>query len=282
MHRISHIQALVRVLIVCLGSVCFGQSFHLLEPKPVSSVQNAGMAGRSPNQSSGFEKALLRGMVIDPTGAVVPNYSSVEVRAAATQNAPAATSAAPPLLAVQTDREGQFTLELPVGLYQICVTRFPKSCRTVVIEAGSKPAEHLVLKINPADDHASSELLNHRIRAIAGPGAVDCGHVRLKESPARATACALRAVKRHQAFHVRYDQQGIDSEVAEAMAGDSSGKIYYVGFDSMGTDTSRLQPGETMPDGFHTVVIPCPEPVRLRRTPEGKLTCFSDSRWLRD
>jgi len=114
------------------------------------------------------------------------------------------------------------------------------------------------------------------------PQRLESDDVRTKENSDKATACALLAFKHRQAFYVRYDESGFDSEVAEAIAADFSGNVYSVSFDSMGINPAWMPPGATMPDGYHTKVVPCSQPVRLRKTQEGKLTCFSDGRRLRD
>ncbi len=241
-----------------------------------AALNSAATVSNQPN-------TVVRGMVVDPTGSVVPNFT-VEIRPAASANSTPTHTTASPMLRAQTNREGEFSANLPPGLYEICVARFSKSCRTVIVEEAPKTPEYLRLEIHPSDDHASSELLDSHIRAIAGPGARDCGRVQRKDSPKRATACALRAYKSRKAFYVRYDAKGIsDSDVASAMAGDSSGKVYSLGFDSMGMDTDHLPPGATMPDGFHTIIIPCSQPVRLRVTRTGgELICFANDRWLGD
>lgn len=241
-------------------------------------IESAGNLG---NPVSAQAKITLRGQVFDPTGSVVPNFA-VEIFLAGSADSASKPRTQPPLLTVQTSREGEFSADLPPGSYEVCVARFPKSCHTLVVEAAPKTPEYLHLKINPADDFGHSELLDHRLLTIAEPHAKNCGRIGLKGNPIQATKCALRAFKRREAFYVRYDAIGIDSDISSGVAGDSTGSLYFVEFDSMGMDTSRLPPGVTMPDGFHTVVIPCSKPVRLRKTREGKLACFSDGHWLGD
>jgi hypothetical protein len=73
--------------------------------------------------------------------------------------------------------------------------------------------------------------MDQHLRELAGPEAVDCGRVRVRESPDRATQCAFKAQK---PFYVRYDIQGIDSAVAGGLAAATVEKVYAVEFDSMG------------------------------------------------
>jgi hypothetical protein len=245
----------------------------------IALIRSTKLAAISAGLPSIEARRSISGVVIDNTGAVVPNFS-VEVWKI--DNSVRAGGTAPAIDTVQTGGDGRFSFELLLGSYEICAKRFPASCRTVRVDKTPNKLEPLVLKINPADDQASSEVLDSRIRTIAGPHADDCGHVRAKESSNKATACALLAFKHHKAFYVRYDESGFDSEVAEAVAGDSRGNVYSVSFDSMGINPAWMPPGVTMPDGYHTKVVPCSQPVRLRKTQEGKLTCFGDGRWLRD
>ena len=242
----------------------------------------AAVVGNSSRVVHAEMKHLLRGMVADHTGAAIPNFKvGVWVRS---RESSVRTEMGSPVLTVQTDRDGQFSVELQPGSYEVCVVRFPKSCRELLVEETSKSLEYLNFRINPVDDPASSGLLDKRVREISGPFATDCGRVRREDSPKRATKCALRAYKNHKAFYVRYDDKGIgDSEGARTIAGDATGKVYSLEFDSMGMDTTYLPPGTTMPDGFHTKIIACSTPVRLRVTRTGdELICFSDGRWLGD
>lgn len=226
-------------------------------------------------------KHVLRGMVADHTGAAIPNFE-VGIWVRSRESSVPMPDMGSPRMTVQTDRDGQFSVGLLAGSYEVCVVRFPKSCHELLVEETSKSLEYLNFRINPVDDPASSDLLDKRIREISGPDATDCGRVRRENSPKRATKCALHAYKSHKAFSVRFDDKGIgDSEGARAIAGDSAGKVYSLEFDSMGMNTTYLPPGTTMPDGFHTKVIACSLPVRLRvGRADGELTCFAEGRWL--
>lgn len=264
-----------RLVILLLSAGCLGGTSKAIEWQQFARTQTAKISDTGVRDGRQEENRQVHGMVVDPAGAAVPNFSSVEVRIIAPGKSKSATNPAL-FAAVETDPQGQFAIKLPFGSYKICVKRFPQSCRTVNIEPSPKPIGDLILKINPADDHASSTLLDQRLRAIAGPEAETCGRVEARGSPKKATECALRALNSGKAFYVRYDEIGVDSEVAQAIAADSGGNVYFVEFDSMGMNSNHLAPGASMPDGFHTVVVPCSNPVR--KTPEGKLTCFRNDR----
>ena len=151
-------------------------------------------------------KHLLRGMVADHTGAAIPNFK-VGLWVRSREGTVPMREMGSPVLTAQTDRDGQFSVELQPGSYKVCVVRFPKSCRELLVEETPKSLEYLNFRINPVDDPASSGLLDKRVREISGPFATDCGRVRREDSPKRATKCALRAYKSHKAFYVRYDDR---------------------------------------------------------------------------
>jgi hypothetical protein len=219
-------------------------------------------------------KQVLRGMVVDHTGAVVANFTvEISVRPIGTTAAqPEKQSAAIP---VQTDNQGQYSASLPPGSYDVCVPRFPKSCRTIEIKAGVAP-ENLVLKISPGDEIPDPTLPESRFKKIAGPFAKNCGPVPMDKNTGQATACAMRAFKHHKPFYVIYDGRCMDCFSAHGLAWNSKGEPYSVSYDSMGISDDSLSPGSSMPDGFHTVVTPCSKPLRVYVNETGELDCFKD------
>src|SRR5258708_29654831 len=99
---------------------------------------------------------VVRGMVVDPTGSVVSNFT-VEIRTAAS-SAPAPTHTTTSLLlTTQTNREGEFSVNLPPGSFEVCVARCPKSCRAVQVEKSPRTPEYLHLQIGSGCDHVTSE-----------------------------------------------------------------------------------------------------------------------------
>jgi len=227
-------------------------------------------------------RRVLRGMVVDHSGASVAHIA-VQLRPASSRSDSSMSEDAHDTntgtIALQTDNEGQFASALPAGSYTVCVVRFPKSCQQVHTESEQDP-EYLRLQIDPADDRVSPELLDNRLRTIAGPGALDCGRLPLRSKSKGPATCARDAVKTRKPFFVRFDDFGVDSVVASAMAGDARGNVFFIDFDSMGIDSDWHPSGATMPDGFHTKVIPCSQPVRVRVTRSQELTCFADGRWM--
>jgi hypothetical protein len=219
--------------------------------------------------SQNGEKQTLHGMVVDHTGALVPNFA-VEISAH-----PTGTAAAQPeksaAISTNTDQYGQFSASLLPGSYVVCVPRYPKSCRTIEIKASVMP-ESVTLKISPADEIPDPTLPESRFQKIAGPSAKNCGPVPMDKNIGQATACAMRAFKHHKPFYVIYDGHCMDCFSAHGVAWNSKGEPNSVYYDSMGL--SGPSPGSSMPDGFHTVVMPCSQPVRVYINEALELDCF--------
>jgi hypothetical protein len=69
-------------------------------------------------------------------------------------------------------------------------------------------------------------------QTLVGPDAKDCGHVGVGGDTKSVDACVIASFGAHQAFHARYDQQGFDSKVARVVVGDSSGRVFFLLWDS--------------------------------------------------
>jgi len=222
-------------------------------------------------------KITLRGSVVDNAGMRIPN-TRIDVRAVSRTDSSSVNENRPAPLLLETSREGEFSAELPPGLYEVCAYRFRESCRSIQLDEEQKTSADILITIHPSHDPASSDLLDERIRTIAGPKARNCGRVGADEKPICGTECALSAFRRHEPFYIRYDDS--DDGIAHGVAGDSTGRVYFVDFHSISVDFSRLRPGATMPDGLHTEVTPCLQPVRMKRTRKGQLMCFIEDRWI--
>src|SRR5262244_3259128 len=92
----------------------------------------------------------------------------------------------------------------------------------------SKSLYCLLFTAIKANEPADSEVMDRRLQQLAGPHALNCGHVKVKKSPTKATSCAQRAFKRGQPFYVRYDFKGIDSDLAGGLASDGQGNLFEV------------------------------------------------------
>ena len=228
-------------------------------------ILGAGTAGFSQNEA----KQTLHGMVVDSIGAVVAN-ALVEISPHTADNADAQKKAV--AITAQTDYHGQFSASLVPGSYEVCVRRFPKACRTIVIEKDRGP-EYLVLKISPADQIHDPTLPDSRFQKIAGLSAKNCGHVLLDKNPDNATACAMSAFKHHKPFYVIYDDHCIDCSSARGLVRNAEGAAYSISFDSLGITYDLPPSGFSMPDDSDTAITPCSQPVRVYVGEEGQLDC---------
>jgi hypothetical protein len=118
----------------------------------------------------------------------------------------------------------------------------------------------------------STDAMEKGSRELAGPHSIDCGRVGIHEDPKAATDCALSAFKAGKPFRVRYDLQGIDSDVSAGMLRASTGKVYGVVFDSAGMSNGPKE----KPRYF--IATPCPKPVHIFVTKSGRLNCFPPSK----
>ncbi len=74
--------------------------------------------------------------------------------------------------------------------------------------------------------------LDKAMRLRAGKGAIDCGRIRSDEDSDTTDKCVAKAHERKRPFIARYDLRGIDSIVADGIAGNAEGEIYLFRYDS--------------------------------------------------
>lgn len=223
----------------------------------------------------GMQAGSVHGTVVDPDDALIAD-AHITIQK---QPNPAGTSSTfPQPETLSTNPKGDFSAELAPGSYKICASRagFIENCREIELHAKQDLTLNFSLQFIPIE-HAGSEILDRRLEVLSGADAVNCGQVKVNENPRAPNHCALEAAKHHRAFHVRYDSVGIDSEIADGIAMDSSGNAFGVLFDSMELESTGLPKGATMPDGSHTVVLACPKPLKFRVNKQGRITCFSKS-----
>jgi hypothetical protein len=241
-------------------------------------------------QVSSVKNSVVQGTVKDLNGAVIwhalvqISKPLQEQRLARSPQEPGKSNSSATL---ETDAHGKFSTDLSPGLYQVCVSGkgFMKTCRDAQAEDGKAVTLDFSPGFDPAYMPAASEVMDQRLRKLAGPTAIACGHVKVNASPKNATACVRRAFSQGKPFYVRYDVIGIDAEIAGGLVSKGSHNAYAVSFDSIGLSTEGLTDSETMPDGSHTVVTPCPKPVKIRKDSQGRATCFKKNqkpRWILD
>ena len=123
-------------------------------------------------------------------------------------------------------------------------------------------------------DHAT--VIMHRVRILAGSGAINCGHIKPQSDPKPASECVLTSFGNHKPFYVLYDTQefAIDSHFIDGLAGDKSGNVYDVEFSSRGWASEGLPAGAQLFDGKHIFVEACKKPVALNKSVYQGLTCI--------
>lgn len=92
----------------------------------------------------------------------------------------------------------------------------------------------------------------------------------IRGDPEPATRCVLKAFSHKMPFRVRYDRQGIDSDVALGVVGAPDDQVFEIDFDG-----NVMGGGRTTPGLERTIVKTCPKPVVLKeRWPSGMVTCL--------
>jgi hypothetical protein len=133
------------------------------------------------------------------------------------------------------------------------------------------PILMLVLSVSYWADGVAlpSDAMEDGSSKLAGPQAIDCGRVGIRKDPKVATDCALSAFSAGKPFRVRYDFQNIDSSVAAGLLRTADGKLYGMIFDSAG-----MTEGGVSKELRYFITTPCPNPVHVWVTKNGRLNCF--------
>lgn len=216
----------------------------------------------------------VRGVVRDPSGATVVGAMASVRPTDMTANGVANEQQG---WQSKTGIDGAFSITLPPGQYELCITDsgFVTNCKRFAVKEERSIALDFTLRVNPPTNLAPSSLMDNRLHKLSGVHAVNCGHIRIRSNPAKATACVLRQFQNGHPFVVRYDIPGVDSEVSFGLASNSQHEVYAIGFDSFGTSPEGLPEGSKLMDGNHNVILPCPVPVKLRVTATGMATCLA-------
>lgn len=224
---------------------------------------------------AGSPKSVMHGNVVDQAQAVIAD-ARIEIAADSGESNPPAPDRQRFKTATFTDSSGNFLIELPPNIYNVCVshTGFYTSCRKIKLEERMEAVLDFSLQPGQEADRAGDEVMDQRLQILAGANGKDCGRVKERASPRSATACALRAFRQSQPFHVRYDSWG---GVAAGLVADGHGKLYGVLFDSKPMPSSDLPAEATMEDASHTMILACPKPARITVTRSGKAVCFRES-----
>lgn len=136
------------------------------------------------------------------------------------------------------------------------------------------------------------ELMNARLRKVAGTAAIDCGTVfypqetpvagrkvidsgtvsypqkKAAAEPRKEFQCALQAFSERKPFYVQFvpSQNGIDSTSSEGFAGNKKGSVYQLHYTQEHSSTGNNPPRE------YVTSKKCSAPLRI--TPGGMLSCI--------
>lgn len=112
--------------------------------------------------------------------------------------------------------------------------------------------------------------LDHKLKRVSGSHAIDCGRVRLRESPAAVSKCAMDANSQDKPFRARFDLKGIDAALAVGFARSPEGKLYAFDWDG-----NPYGGGYTLLFGQRLITIACPEKPGLYVDKLGQLNCIA-------
>ena len=231
------------------------------------------LAGSAFPQRQAAQLGRIEGSVRDRTEAVIPD-TRITVESSSTTE---------PLTA-KTDGSGTFSVEVAAGAYRVCAKRegFVEKCLRASVNSGTSTKVSFVLSVVPQPPEASSKRLDDALRKDVGSAAKNCGHVRINDKSETASQCVLQQFRNHRPFLVRYDLWGVDSEVALGLAGSSDRVIAFL-FDSFDTSHEGAPKSAMFLSDNHVVAVPCPAPVELHVSDNGRVTCFAqggEGKWL--
>jgi hypothetical protein len=113
------------------------------------------------------------------------------------------------------------------------------------------------------------------LAAANGGTSTDCGSANIFKPEDKPTTCARAAFDAHRAFQMVYTGGYGYYQAAYGLAGDASGKVYEVGYDSRGLLHLGMDERSEVFDNNRLRVTPCVPPVRLATTQRGVLACIT-------
>jgi hypothetical protein len=121
----------------------------------------------------------------------------------------------------------------------------------------------------------SHRIMAETLKTIASRGAVealDCNNASPKsEVP---SDCALKAFSSERPFYVRFYLQYPDFFRYDGFVRDADGNVYEVWFlPGNMTMTGNIPKEAQLLDANHTIVMPCPKPIRLSKSANNVLSC---------
>jgi hypothetical protein len=137
----------------------------------------------------------------------------------------------------------------------------------------SLPLGVLKAQSDPAEQFIGRKLIS--LSESKGGNPVDCGSTTMNRPDSKTTACAKVGFQDHKPFHILYSSAFGFFQSAYGMAGDASGNVYEVEYDSRGLLNLGLGKRSQVFDDNRVRVTTCMKPVRIGSTPEGLLACIT-------
>jgi hypothetical protein len=133
----------------------------------------------------------------------------------------------------------------------------------------------LLMSLGACSRDKSAAITYKHLRQIGGDSAIDCGYVRFGESDTRTNECVINAYHSHNPFIARYDVKGMDARLVFGLAGDATGRVVSVKYDSEGYGRPERE-GASLTEGSHVLLTPCPTPIEFFSKQAGYLSCYED------
>ncbi len=125
-------------------------------------------------------------------------------------------------------------------------------------------------------DVADSSVLERRLKAIAGVGAIACGFDTYgTEARAATNRCIKKAFSHAKRFYASFVLGGnVLWNPRAGIAGDNKGNVFVLSFDDSGASHTGLADNVEILDNGDTVVAQCPNPIKFQESYSGNLTCI--------
>lgn len=133
----------------------------------------------------------------------------------------------------------------------------------------SPPGQVPLISPHLASDWAKPQAVMRRLKELAGRDAVNCGRARGYQDSNFRTDCALDAFAAKQPFFVQYEMPAwdtLDAEVTIGFVAQNPNNVLAL--------VQIRRDGWFPPTGEHLATRPCPAPVNLVKTANGRLNCF--------